>query len=150
MKLELGGTETMAADRDTVWSCLTDPEFVARSAPGGGEVIILGPGHFRTEIGVGVAIFKLTFQMDVQMHDLVPQESARLTATGGAHGTRASVHSSIELADDGPGRQRLDWRAVGEVHGTLAELGAPIVESVIRMMTRDFWEDFAQRVERRA
>lgn len=149
MKLELGGTESMAADRDTVWKCLTDPGFVARSAPGAGDVTIVGPGHFRMEIGVGVAIFKLTFDMDVQMHDLVPQESARLTATGGAHGTQATVHSSIELADDGPGRQRLNWQAVGEVHGTLADLGAPIVESVIRMMTRDFWEDFAQRVEQR-
>ena len=149
MKLELGGRESMAADRDTVWKCLTDPAFVARSAPGAGDVTILGPGHFRMEVGVGVAIFKLTFEMDVQMHDLVPQESARLTATGGAHGTHATVQSSIALADDGPGRQRLEWKAVGEVHGTLADLGAPIVESVIRMMTRDFWEDFAQRVEQR-
>lgn len=150
MKLELSGAETMAADRDTVWACLIDPAFVARSAPGDGEVTILGPGHFRMHVDVGIAIFRLTFEMDVEMHDLVPKESARLTATGGAHGTQASVRSSIELEDDGPRRQRLNWQAVGEVHGTLADLGGPIVESVIRMMSRDFWEDFARRVESRA
>lgn len=150
MRLELSGSETMATDRETVWSCLTDPAFVARSAPGSGEITLLGPGHFRMQVGVGIAILRLTFEMDVQMHDLVPQESARLTATGGAHGTTASVLSSVKLENDGPGRQRLDWHAVGEVHGTLAELGGPIVESVIRMMSRDFWQDFASRVEQRA
>lgn len=147
MKLELSGAETMATDRDTVWSCLTDPAFVGQSAPGSGEVTVLGPGHFRLSIGVGIAIFKVTFDMDVQMHDLIPQESARLTAAGGAHGTRASVSSSVQLADAGPRLQQLNWEAIGEVSGTLADLGAPIVEAVIRSMSRDFWQDFARRVE---
>lgn len=150
MKLELSGAETMATDRDTVWACLTDPAFVAQSAPGSEEATILGPGHFRLSIGLGIAIFKLTFDMDVQMHDLVPQDSARLTATGGAHGTQASVLSSVQLEDAGPRLQRLNWEAAGEVSGTLADLGAPIVEAVIRAMSRDFWRDFARRVEARA
>ncbi|HEU4801354.1 MAG TPA: SRPBCC domain-containing protein [Gemmatimonadales bacterium] len=147
MKLELSGAETMATDRATVWACLTDPAFVARSAPGNEEVTILGPGRFRLSIGVGIAIFKVKFDMDVQMHDLVPQERARLTATGGAHGTHASVASSVQLEDAGPRLQQLNWEAVGEVSGTLADLGAPIVEAVIRAMSRDFWQDFARRVE---
>jgi carbon monoxide dehydrogenase subunit G len=150
MKLELSGAETMATDRDTVWSCLIDPEFVARSAPGTSEAEILGPGHFRLNIGVGVAIFRVAFDMDVQMHDLVPQESARLTATGGVHGTHAAVRSSVQLEDAGPRLQRLNWEAVGEVSGTLAELGAPLIEPILRAMSRDFWRDFARRVEARA
>ena len=146
MKLELEGAPEIRATPEAVWARLVDPEFVARSAPGAEKVEVLGPERFRLHLGFGVAFLKLGFEMDVRMHDLEPPERASLTATGGAHGTTATVHSKVRIETLGPTRQRLHWRAQGEVDGALANLGAPLVEAALRAMSRDFWDDFARRV----
>ena len=146
MKLHLEGAPDIRATPEAVWDRLVDPEFVARSAPGTERVEILGPDRFRLELGFGVAFLKLGFTMDVHMHDLVPPEHASLTATGSAHGTTATVRSKVRIETLGPERQRLHWRAEGEVDGALANLGAPLVEAALRAMSRDFGEDCARRV----
>jgi carbon monoxide dehydrogenase subunit G len=44
------------------------------------------------------------------------------------------------------GKVRLHWTATSQLSGTVAKLGAKLLEGVARKMTEQFWDDFARRV----
>lgn len=146
MNLHFEGQPDITATRSRVWTALLDPRFVVQSAPGVEELDIRSPEAYRMRVGVGVAFFKVHVDMEVRLHDLVPEESARLTATGHAAGTDVAVRSAVRIETLAPDRQRLHWAADGEVHGALAELGVRLLEGTVRAFTEDFWNDFARRV----
>ena len=135
MKLAFAGSPEVRAARSDVWRRLLDPHFIAASAPGVDSVEVLGPNRFRMNLGFGVALLKLHFALDVGFHDIVSEESARMEARGAASGTTVSMDSSIRVEELGPRLQRLHWSAETAVEGTLAGVGARLVEGVARRLT---------------
>jgi len=123
-----------------------DPEFVARSAPGVESVEALDPNHFKVITGFGVGSIKLRFAMNVELFDVVPLRSAKMRVRGKAPGSAVDIISGMTIEDAGPGRSRLDWSATSEVSGTVASVGARLLEGTARKLTDQFWKDFARRV----
>jgi carbon monoxide dehydrogenase subunit G len=52
----------------------------------------------------------------------------------------------VRLDEAGSGRTRLNWSATTNVSGTLASVGARLLEGTARRLTEEFWTDFARRV----
>jgi uncharacterized protein len=146
MKLEFSGSPTIAAPRERVWQRLMDPNFVARSAPGVESVVPLDPTHFKVVSGFGVGSIKLRFTMDVELFDIVAQQSAKMRIRGKAPGSAIDVISSMRIQDAGVDASQLDWSATSEVSGTVASVGARLMEGTARKLTEQFWTDFAHRV----
>jgi len=146
MKLEFSGSPEIAAPRDLVWQRLMDPHFVAQSAPGVESVEVIDPNHFKVISGFGVGSIKLRFTMDAELFDIVPNQSAKMRVRGKAPGSAVDVLSRLELQDGGPGKVRLNWSATSEMSGTVASVGARLLEGTARKLTEQFWNDFAQRV----
>lgn len=146
MKLEFSGSPEIAAPRERVWQRLMDPQFVAQSAPGVESVDTIDPTHFKVISGFGVGSIKLRFTMDAELFDIVVGKSARMRVRGKAPGSAVDVVSSMELTEAGPGRSRLNWSATSEVSGTVASVGARLMEGTARKLTEQFWTDFARRV----
>lgn len=147
MKLSFAGTPEIRATVDDVWQRLLDPHFIAQSAPGVESVEIVSEHRFRIHLGFGVALLKLHFDLDVGFDEIVGRESARMVAHGDAPGTTVDMESRIRIESLGPRLQRLHWSADTTVMGTLAGVGAMLVEGVARKLTERFWENFAERVE---
>jgi len=146
MKLEFSGSPEISATREHVWSRLTDPDFVAASAPGVETVEVLDPTHFKVISGLGVGSVKVRFKLDVELFDIVDNESLKMRARGKAPGSAVDVVSSLRIADAAPGKVRLDWSATSEVSGTVASVGARLLEGTARKLTGEFWTDFARRI----
>lgn len=146
MKLEFSGSPTIAAPRERVWQRLMDPHFVARSAPGVESVEPLDPTHFKVVSGFGVGSIKLRFTMDVELFDIVAEQSAKMRIRGKAPGSAIDVVSSMRIQDAGVDASQLDWSATSEVSGTVASVGARLMEGTARKLTEQFWTDFAHRV----
>jgi carbon monoxide dehydrogenase subunit G len=146
MKLEFSGSPEISATREYVWSRLTDPDFVAASAPGVEKVEALDPTHFKVISGLGVGSVKVRFKLDVELFDIVRNQSLKMRSRGKAPGSMVDIISSLQIADAGPGKVRLDWSATSEVSGTVASVGARLLEGTARRLTEEFWTDFAQRV----
>jgi len=146
MKLEFSGAPEITATRDQVWSRLLDPNFVAASAPGVESVEAVDPTHFKVVSGLGVGAIKVKFKLDVELSDIVEGERLKMRARGRAPGSELSVVSSLRVEDAGPGRTRLNWSATSEVSGTVASVGARLLEGTARRLTEEFWTDFARRV----
>jgi uncharacterized protein len=145
MKLEFAGSPVITANRQEVWTRLTDPNFVAESAPGVESVEALDPTHFKVISGLGVGSVKVRFGLDVELFDIVEGERLKMRARGKAPGSMVDVVSNLELQDDGPGRTRLKWSAISELSGTVASVGARLLEGTARRLTEEFWTDFARR-----
>ncbi len=145
MKLEFSGSPEIAAARERVWLHLMDPHFVAKSAPGVESVDVIDPTHFKVVSGFGVGSIRVGFTMDVELLDIVPGRSARMRIRGKAPGSAVDVLSSIEIQDAGFDSVRLNWSATSDISGTVAGLGARLMEGAARRLTEQFWTDFARR-----
>lgn len=146
MKLEFSGTPEITASREEVWERLMDPNFVAASGPGVESVEAVDPTHFKVVSGLGVGAVKVRFKLDVELSDVVPPERLRMTARGRAPGSAVDVVSNVRLEDAGNGRTRLNWAATSTISGTVASVGARLLEGTARRLTEEFWTDFARRV----
>jgi carbon monoxide dehydrogenase subunit G len=146
LKVEFAGAPEIAARREQVWDRLMDPNFVAASAPGVESVEALDPTHFNVVSGLGVGAVKVKFKLDVELSDIVEPERLRMTARGKAPGSVVDVISSVRLEEAGNGRTRLNWSATSNVSGTVASVGARLLEGTARRLTEEFWTDFARRV----
>ena len=146
MRLEFSGTPEITASREKVWERLMDPNFVAASGPGVESVEAVDPTHFKVVSGLGVGAVKVRFKLDVELSDVVPPERLRMTARGRAPGSAVDVVSNVRLEDAGNGRTRLNWAATSTISGTVASVGARLLEGTARRLTEEFWTDFARRV----
>jgi len=146
MKLNFSGAPEITASRQTVWARLLDPDFVAASAPGVESVEALDPTHFKVVSGLGVGSVKVRFKLDVELFDIVEGERLKMRARGKAPGSAVEVVSSLQVEDARDGKTRLNWSATSEVSGTVASVGARLLEGTARRLTEQFWTDFARRV----
>jgi len=148
MKLEFSGAPIITASRQEVWARLLDPNFVAASAPGVESVETVDPTHFKVISGLGVGAVKLKFKLDVELFDVVEGQALKMRARGKAPGSAVDVVSGLRLEDAGGGNTRLNWSATSDVSGTVASVGARLLEGTARMLTEQFWTDFAARVSK--
>jgi carbon monoxide dehydrogenase subunit G len=146
MKLEFSGSPAIAAPRERVWERLMDPHFVAQSAPGVESVEAVDPTHFKVISGFGVGSIRVRFTMDVELFDIEAGKSAKMRVRGKAPGSALDVVSKLQVDDAGSGGTQLKWSATSEVSGTVASVGARLMEGTARKLTEQFWTDFAQRV----
>jgi len=149
MRLQFSGAPEVSAPRAYAWECLMDPQFVAKAAPGVESVETVDPEHFKVISGFGVGAIKLRFTLDVQLSDLVPPERATMQARGKAPGSNVDVSSRIALQELEGERTRLMWSAETNISGSVASVGARLMEGTAKKLTEQFWTEFAARVSRR-
>src|SRR3989454_8061800 len=146
MRLEFSGAPEIAAPPEVVWQRLLDHQFVASVAPGVESVEPIDDRHFKVISGFGVGAVKVRFQLDVELSDVTPPKSLRMSARGTAPGSGVEVSTTLEIELIPPNRSRLKWSASSEVRGTVASVGARLLKGTAKKLTETFWETFAARV----
>ena len=146
MRLSFQGSPEVRADVATVWGRLLDPDFVASTAPAIESVTTEDPTHFKAVAALGVGALKLRFTLAIELFDLVERQSAKLRVRGKAPGSTLDATTSFRLEELGPKLVRLHWTADADVGGTVASVGARLLEGTARRLTEEFWQDFADQV----
>ena len=147
MKLQFSGAPEIATTRQHLWQRMMDPQFVAASAPGVESVERIDPTHFKVVSAFGVGAIKVRFRLDVELFDVVEKESAKMRARGKAPGSNVDVVAGMAIRELGPNRMQLEWTADSDVSGTIASVGARLLEGTARKLTEQFWTDSARRVQ---
>ncbi len=127
-----------------------DHEFVASCAPGIETVEALDATHFKVVSGFGVGSVKVRFSLDVELSDVHPPESARMSVRGQAPGSAVHVDTDVVLEPVAPNRTRLTWKAAADVHGTVASVGGRLLKGTAKKLTEGFWKKFAARAGNRS
>jgi len=149
VRLEFSGAPEIAAPPAVVWQRLLDHRFVASVAPGVESVEAVDDRHFKVVSAFGVGSVKLKFQLDVELSELTPPKSLKLSARGRAPGSGVDVSTRLAIEPVAPNRSRLRWDATSEVRGTVASVGARLLKGTAKQLTESFWRKFAARVAER-
>jgi len=150
MRLSFAGSPEVRANVAAVWDRLLDAKFIASTAPAIESVEEIDPTHFKAVAALGIGALKLRFTMNVELFDLKEPESARMRIRGKAPGSTLDATTSFRLEPLGPKQVRLHWTADADVGGTVASVGARLLEGTARRLAEEFWQDFADQVSEQA
>lgn len=139
MKMELKGSEEIAASRQALWDGLNDPQVLTKCIPGCRSMRETGPDAYDVEMQLKVAAVGGSFSGAVSLHDKKEPESCRIELTGG--GTLGTGRGSAEftITGAGPDSALLEYSCSGEIGGLVAGVGQRVLGSVAKHLARQFF-----------
>jgi carbon monoxide dehydrogenase subunit G len=146
MRLSFSGAPEVAAPIADVWPRILDPHFVARHGPGVESVEVLDPYHFKVITSFGVGSIKLRFGIDVELTEVRPPRNFTMKARGKAPGSAVEVTAALILESMDAERTRMSWKADTEISGSVASVGARLMEGTAKKLTEQFWSKFAASI----
>ncbi len=142
------GSVNLSVDREKVWGFLTNPELVAKCAPGVESMEIVAPDEkFKAIASIGLGNLKVRFNVDVEWTELSAPSQAGLKAHGTAPGSVTDVTATMELSDAENGGTLLDWTADISVMGTIASLASRMMGNVTEKLTQEFFQCMKAQIE---
>lgn len=146
--MQVSGTTTIAAPQDKVFTYLTNPDFVAKCAPGLESLETIEPGKkFKGTVSVGLGNLKVRFSGDLEFIEISAPNKATLKAHGAAPGSAVDATATMLLSDTGNGTTQLDWSAEINVLGTIATLASRMMGSVTQKLSGEFFACAKQQIE---
>ena len=141
------GTERVAASQPKVWAFLMDPQQVGTCGPGVESVEPVDATHFKARATVGVGFIKARFVVDMEMADLHEPDSATMKAHGQAPGSAVDATATMQLTPDGADATNLAWAADVNISGTLASVGARLIQGTAEKMIRQTFDCIRTKLE---
>jgi carbon monoxide dehydrogenase subunit G len=141
------GDLTINAPIHNIYTFFTDPNQVASCAPGYKDMEVLAPDHFKPKVGVGIGAVKATFTLDVHLTDLHEPDHAVVKAHGVAAGSAVDLSGEMQLTPESDTVTQMHWHADVNVSGTIASVGARLMEGTAKKMTAKFFECVREKVE---
>jgi carbon monoxide dehydrogenase subunit G len=128
------GTVDIAAPRDKVWAFLIDPNQVGSCGPGVESIQVIDETHFKATAKVGIGFISARFAVNMEFAELEAPNRALIKAHGQAPGSAVDATAQMTLSDGEGGTTRMDWWADVNIAGTLASVGARLIEGTANKM----------------
>ena len=142
------GSVEIAAPRDKVWAFVIDPNQVGPCGPGVESIDVIDATHFKATAKVGVGFISARFVVELEMAELQPPERAVIKAHGQAPGSAVDATAEMRLGDrSAPGSTRMDWQADVIIAGTLASVGARLIEGTANKMIGQTFDCMRTKLE---
>jgi len=144
--MELNGQQRIAASREKVWDALNDARVLKACIPGCESLTQDGDSAFDAIVRAKVGPVRATFTGRVELSDIRPPESYRISGQGkgGAAGV-AKGSADVSLVEDGDGTL-LNYVVQADVGGKLAQIGSRLVQSTANKYAADFFTRFGDIV----
>jgi uncharacterized protein len=133
-QMQFAGTVDIAAPRERVWAFVIDPQQVGQCGPGVESIEIVDDTHFKATAKVGIGFISARFVVNLEMAERQPPDRAVIKAHGQAPGSAVDATASMTLSDGPSGGTRMDWNADVAISGSLASLGARLIEGTANKM----------------
>ncbi len=144
--MEFSGTQTIAAPIETVWTFLLDVNKVAACAPGFQSLEVLGEEEWKAVIAVGVGPVKAKFTLDVTRPEMHEPDHIVVKGRGKAPGSAVDLNGEMQLTALEGNQTRMDWKAVVNVSGTIASVGARLLQGTAEKLTGQFFACLKSRL----
>jgi len=145
--MKFNGTVDIAAPRDRVWAFVIDPNQVGSCGPGVESIEVVDETHFKARAKVGVGFITAKFNVDMEMAELTPPDAATIKAHGQAPGSAVDAVAQMHLSDTESGGTRMDWSADVNLSGTLASVGARLIEGTANKMIGQTFDCMKAKLE---
>lgn len=145
--MELTDSRDIAADRQTVWNALLDPEVLKDCVPGCQEMSGSVSEGFEATVVQKVGPVKATFKGQVTLSNMSEPETLKLMGEGKGGAAGFAKGGARVRLDEIEGGTRLTYEVEAKVGGKLAQLGSRIIDGFAKKMTDQFFTRFKDIVE---
>jgi len=145
--MEFSGTQSIAAPIEKVWAFLEDVSNVAACAPGFQSMEVLGEEHWKTVVGVGIGAVKAKFTMDVTRPLKEQPDHMTMKGRGKAPGSAVDLNGDMRLTSLDSEHTQMDWKASVIVSGTIASVGARLLQGVAERLTGQFFDCLKSKLQ---
>lgn len=145
--MQFQGTVQIAAPRERVWAFLMDPNQVGSCGPGVESIEVIDGDHFKAKAKVGVGFISARFVVDMTVAERDEPEHAVLKAHGQAPGSAVDATADMRLSGPAAGPVTMDWSADVAISGTLASVGARMVEGTANKMIGQTFDCIRSKLE---
>jgi carbon monoxide dehydrogenase subunit G len=142
------GTVSIAAPRDRVWAFVMDPDQVGQCGPGVESIEVIDDTHFKASAKVGVGFISARFVVDLHFADVQAPDEATIKAHGQAPGSAVDGTARMRLSEGAdPGTTTMDWTAEVNIVGSLASVGARLIEGTANKMIGQTFDCMKAKLE---
>jgi uncharacterized protein len=145
--MKFQGTVDIAAPRERVWEFVTDPNQVGTCGPGVESIEVIDDTHFKAIAKVGIGFISSRFVVNLEMAEQDAPERAVIKAHGQAPGSAVDATASMALSEIDGGGTRMDWSADVAMAGSLASLGARMIEGTANKMIGQTFDCMRRKLE---
>jgi carbon monoxide dehydrogenase subunit G len=145
--MKFAGTVDIAAPRDKVWAFVIDPNQVGQCGPGVESIEVVDDTHFKATAKVGIGFISARFVVNMEMAELTPPDQALIQAHGQAPGSAVAATARMSLSDGPNDGTTMDWSADVAIAGSLASLGARLIEGTANKMIGQTFECMKTKLE---
>ncbi len=145
--MEFSGSQTMNAPIADVWAFLLDVNNVASCAPGFQSLEELGPEHWKAIVAVSVGPVKAKFTLDVTRPEMQEPERMVVNASGKSPVGVAELSGEMLLSPLEADQTRMDWKAHVVVSGTIASVGARMMQGTVNKLTGQFFDCLREKLQ---
>ena len=145
--MQFEGTFEVAAPRDQVWAFTIDPEQVGQCGPGVESIEVIDDRHFKATAKVGIGFISARFVVDLEFIDVDEPNQATIKAHGQAPGSAVDGTAQIRLSDGESGGTRMEWSATVNISGTLASVGARLIDGTANKMIGQTFDCMKAKLE---
>jgi uncharacterized protein len=141
------GSVPIKASREEVWAFVIDPNQVGQCGPGVEKIELVDDTHFKATAKVGIGFISARFNVDMTFAELVAPDKAAIKAHGQAPGSAVDADALMTLSDGPDGTTVMDWTADVNIAGTLAGVGARLIEGTANKMIGQTFDCMRSKLE---
>ena len=145
--MEFSGTQSIAAPIEKVWAFLEDVNNVAACAPGFQSMEVLGEEHWKAVVAVGIGAVKAKFTMDITRPEKEKPGHMTMKGRGKAPGSAVDLNGDMHLTALDGEQTQMDWKASVVVSGTIASVGARLLQGVAERLTGQFFDCLKSKLQ---
>jgi carbon monoxide dehydrogenase subunit G len=145
--MKFAGTVDIDAPRDRVWAFVTDPDQVGQCGPGVESIEVIDETHFKATAKVGIGFISARFVVNMEFAQVNAPDDATIKAHGQAPGSAVDATAQMRLSDSASGGTTMDWDADVNISGTLASVGARLIEGTANKMIGQTFDCMRSKLE---
>ena len=143
--MKLSGSYQINLPKEKVWEALNDPEILKKAIPGCEEFIKNSETEFTAKATNKIGPFNASFTGDVELKDLNPPNSYKITGSGNSPVGFASGEASVKLENENGGT-KLIYEVEANVGGKIAQVGARLIDMTAKKMADIFFGKFSELI----
>jgi len=143
--MKLTGSYQINLEKQKVWKSLNDPEILKQAIPGCEEFKKNSDTEFTATATNKIGPFNASFTGDVELKDLNPPNSYKITGSGNSPVGFASGEAMVKL-EDYEGGTKLTYNVEANVGGKIAQVGSRLIDMTAKKMADIFFGKFSELI----
>ena len=143
--MKLSGSYQINLEKQKVWDALNDPNILQQAIPGCEEFKKDSETKFIAKATNKIGPFNASFTGEVELKDLDPPNSYKITGSGNSPVGFASGEAKVKL-EDSEGGTKLIYEVEANVGGKIAQVGARLIDMTAKKMADIFFGKFSELI----